>query len=141
MSVVGELVADAVGPPLVHTVEEAARELRIGRTLAYALARRYEITGGTAGLPVVRLGNCLRVPRRALLEFATTGRVVPLSELLSHTASLLSRFNDEPPSVPSNVSDQSVDVESSALPKLERSTSRAAASAHVGQQLVLIPTD
>ncbi|MFM7534618.1 MAG: helix-turn-helix domain-containing protein [Acidimicrobiales bacterium] len=48
------------------TVEEAAAMLRIGRTLAYAEARRYLDTGGAGGLPVVRIGRLLRVPRAAL---------------------------------------------------------------------------
>jgi hypothetical protein len=56
--------------------------LRVGRTLAYALARHYEETGGLEGLPVIRLGNCLRVPRWALLELALNGRTVPLGELM-----------------------------------------------------------
>ena len=84
MSAVGKLeVGSAREPPLLHTVEEAAEVLRIGRTLAYALARRYEDTGGLEGLPVIRLGNCLRVPRWALLELALNGRTVPLGELTS----------------------------------------------------------
>ena len=62
------------------TVEEAARVLRIGRSLAYQLAREYEASGGVAGLPVVRLGGCLRVPRWALLELALYGRVVRLCD-------------------------------------------------------------
>ena len=48
------------------TVPEAARLLRIGRTLAYELARRWEATGGREGLPVVRVGRLLRVPRHQL---------------------------------------------------------------------------
>ena len=44
------------------TVEEAAQVLRIGRSLAYRLARRYEATGGTEGLPVIRFGTCLSPP-------------------------------------------------------------------------------
>jgi hypothetical protein len=48
------------------TVEEAAAVLRIGRSLAYQLAREYDATGGVSGLPVIRLGGCLRVPRWAL---------------------------------------------------------------------------
>ena len=69
------------------TVEEAADVLRIGRTKAYALAAEYEASGGTSGLPVIRLGGCLRVPRWALLELALTGRVMrvcdaPLPELI-----------------------------------------------------------
>lgn len=62
------------------TVEEAARVLRIGRSLAYQLAREYEVSGGVAGLPVIRLGGCLRVPRWALLELALYGRVVRLCD-------------------------------------------------------------
>lgn len=53
-------------PPVVLTVEEAARILRIGRSAAYEAARRYLTTGGAEGLPVVRLGRRLRVPRPAL---------------------------------------------------------------------------
>ena len=50
MSAVGKLDASSVcEPPLLLTVEEAAELLRIGRTLAYALARRYEDTGGLEG--------------------------------------------------------------------------------------------
>ena len=81
MSEVGKLVQLVDGHPLLYTVEEAAGVLRIGRTLAYALARRYETSGGRDGLPVVRVGNCLRVPRWALMELACNGRVVTLSEL------------------------------------------------------------
>ncbi len=62
------------------TVEEAAGVLRIGRSLAYQLAREYDATGGVSGLPVIRLGGCLRVPRWALLELALTGRVVRLCD-------------------------------------------------------------
>ena len=50
----------------VLTIDEAARVLRIGRNNAYALARQWLATGGAHGLPVVRLGRSLRVPRAAL---------------------------------------------------------------------------
>ena len=50
----------------VLTVEEAARVLRIGRSAAYEQARRYLVSGGAEGLPVLRLGRALRVPRHAL---------------------------------------------------------------------------
>ncbi|MEO1059512.1 MAG: hypothetical protein AAFY28_21615 [Actinomycetota bacterium] len=63
------------------TLSEATRVLRIGRSLGYQLAREYLASGGTSGLPVIRLGEqCLRVPRWALLELATTGRVVRLCD-------------------------------------------------------------
>jgi hypothetical protein len=77
------MVASAVlGVPTAPllTVEEAASVLRIGRSLAYQLAREYDATGGVSGLPVIRLGGCLRVPRWALLELALTGRVVRLCD-------------------------------------------------------------
>lgn len=45
--------------PLVLTVEEAARALRIGRTAAYDAVRRGEI-------PAVKIGRSLRVPRHRL---------------------------------------------------------------------------
>jgi hypothetical protein len=53
--------------PEVLTVEAAA-VLRIGRGAAYALARQYPATDGREGLPVVRLGRSLRVPRAKLLD-------------------------------------------------------------------------
>lgn len=63
------------------TVAEATDVLRIGRSLGYQLAREYLASGGTSGLPVIRLGSqCLRVPRWALMELATTGRVVRLCD-------------------------------------------------------------
>jgi excisionase family DNA binding protein len=52
--------------PEVLTVEEAAELLRIGRGAAYELARVWRQTDGREGLPVVRLGRSLRVPRAAL---------------------------------------------------------------------------
>ncbi len=54
--------------PDLMTVDEAAEYLRISRTLGYQLARQYRITGGEAGLPVVQIGRCLRVPRDELAE-------------------------------------------------------------------------
>jgi Helix-turn-helix domain len=65
---VRESVGITVGStvPDFFTVEEAAAILRIGRTAAYALAREYLATDGASGLPVVRLGKLLRVPRTRL---------------------------------------------------------------------------
>ncbi len=53
--------------PLVLTVEEAARVLRIGRSSAYEAAR-------TGELPTVRIGRILRVPRSAIEEMLRASR-------------------------------------------------------------------
>ena len=52
--------------PAMLTIAEAGALLRIGRTKAYAMADEWRRTGGRSGLPVVDLGNVLRVPRQAL---------------------------------------------------------------------------
>lgn len=63
------------------TMREATAVLRIGRTLGYALAREYLNSGGTSGLPVIQFSKeCYRVPRWALIELVTTGRVVRLCD-------------------------------------------------------------
>ena len=59
-------------PPVVMTVEEAARYLQIGRGSAYEAAR-------TGELPVIRIGRRILVSRAALrrmLETAPGNRVV-----------------------------------------------------------------
>ena len=73
-------VDDLVERRPLLTIEEAAAVLRVGRSLAYRLASDYLDSGGTAGMPVLRFGSCLRVPLWALLELATTGRVVRLCD-------------------------------------------------------------
>ena len=51
--------------------------LQIGQPRAYEKAHEHLHSGGTAGMPVIRLGpGCLRVPCSALLVLATTGRLV-----------------------------------------------------------------
>ncbi len=65
MSTIGELGA-------FLRVEEAARALRISRTSAYALTRRFLDTGGREGLPAVRIGRSVRVPVAALETMANT---------------------------------------------------------------------
>jgi hypothetical protein len=53
-------------------VIEAARFLRISRTSAYALTRRFLETDGREGLPAVRIGRSVRVPVAALEHMANT---------------------------------------------------------------------
>ncbi|HEY3486306.1 MAG TPA: helix-turn-helix domain-containing protein [Ilumatobacteraceae bacterium] len=74
---------DVLGVPAspLLTVEEAARVLRIGRSLAYQLAAEYIASGGLSGLPVIRIGGCLRVPRWALLELVFAGRVARVCDV------------------------------------------------------------
>jgi hypothetical protein len=68
------------------TVHEAADYLRIGRSLSYQLAHEYLNPGGTSGLPVIRFSErCYRVPPWALVELATTGRVVRLCDVEAPT--------------------------------------------------------
>jgi hypothetical protein len=66
-------------PPLL-TIDEAADVLRIGRSLAYGMAHLYESSDGRDGMPVLRFGSNIRVPRWALAELLTTGRVVRLAD-------------------------------------------------------------
>lgn len=58
--------------PLLLTVEEAGELLRVGRTKAYAMTREWRETNGRSGLPVVDLGNVLRVPRKAIEDLIGT---------------------------------------------------------------------
>ena len=60
-----EAVADL---PLMLTVEQARKLLRIGRSLAYGEVRRYLATGGRQGIPAVRVGSAIRVPRAGLVD-------------------------------------------------------------------------
>lgn len=62
------------------TVDETARLLRVSRSLAYQLVQRYLATDGADGVPAIRIGSCLRVPRWALLELIHTGRVVNIAD-------------------------------------------------------------
>lgn len=50
------------------TVEETAAVLRIGRTSAYAEIRRWETSGGEAGIPSVRFGRSVRVPKAVIVR-------------------------------------------------------------------------
>ena len=68
-----------MGRARFFTVEEAARVLRIGRTAAYAAAKRYRQTDGAEGLPVVVICGSLRVPGGWLEEMA--GGPIDLDDL------------------------------------------------------------
>jgi len=55
--------------PDMLRVDEAAAVLRISRSRAYDEVAAYQRTGGAEGLPSIRIGRSLRVPKRALLEW------------------------------------------------------------------------
>ena len=64
--VTDEQVAAMDLPPFLR-IDDAARILDISRSTAYEQATRWLHTDGREGLPVIRIGRCLRVPRPALL--------------------------------------------------------------------------
>lgn len=66
------------GIPHFLTIQEASRLLRIGRTKAYDLAKEWRATDGRSGLPVVDLGDVLRVPGPALRQMLGTGLAGPV---------------------------------------------------------------
>jgi hypothetical protein len=62
-------IEEAVGHlPLILTVEQARAVLGIGRSLAYGEVRRYLATGGREGIPAVRIGSAIRIPRAGLVD-------------------------------------------------------------------------
>jgi hypothetical protein len=79
--------------PLMLTVEQTRGVLGIGRSLAYAQVRRYLATDGREGIPAVRIGSAMRIPRAGLVDLlstpaptsndATVLRVVPTMEATS----------------------------------------------------------
>lgn len=50
------------------TVDEAAAVLRLGRSQAYELTKRWRATDGREGIPVVQLGRQLRVPKAWIVK-------------------------------------------------------------------------
>jgi excisionase family DNA binding protein len=59
--------------PAFLRVEEVARLLRISRSAAYELANAWLATDGETGLPAVRLGRTLRIPRAAVERLLNVG--------------------------------------------------------------------
>lgn len=54
------------GLPSMLKVDEAAAFLRISRSGAYEAAATYIRTGGSEGVPAVRIGRSVRIPKDAL---------------------------------------------------------------------------
>ena len=130
MSVVGELEAALAHYPLLLTVEEAAGVLRISRAHAYELARRYEASDGTEGIPVLRVGNCLRVPRWALIELLSTGRLVRLRDAVDRDQ-LVDEGLDAPP----------LKIRRARRSSRQSSVISIDRSAAAAEQLALLPSD
>lgn len=63
-----EGVESLAGLPLMLTVVEAARVLRISRTTAYKLADEWRRSNGATGLPTVKLGSRVLVRRVDLAQ-------------------------------------------------------------------------
>ena len=55
--------------PDMLRVDEAAAVLRISRSRAYDEVAAFQRSHGAEGLPSIRIGRCLRVPKRALLAW------------------------------------------------------------------------
>jgi hypothetical protein len=53
-------------PPFL-TVEQAARQLQLGRSTAYGLTVEWERTGGRSGMPFVWFGHQKRIPTKWLI--------------------------------------------------------------------------
>ena len=51
-------------------VREAAKVLRLSRNRTYELANLYIESGGTCGLPAIRFGKPIRIPRLALEAYS-----------------------------------------------------------------------
>jgi hypothetical protein len=73
-----EVLGVVDGHPPLLTIDESAEVL--GRSLADGMAHLYESSDGREGMPVLRFGSCIRVPRWALAELLSTGRVVRLAD-------------------------------------------------------------
>jgi hypothetical protein len=58
-----EVSMTPVSVPDLLTVMEAAGVLRVGRTTAYEQVGKYFATDGADGMPCIRVGGQLRVPR------------------------------------------------------------------------------
>lgn len=63
-------MSDAVEVGVFLTVPEVAVRLRISRTAAYQLARRWLDGDLTDGIPAVRIGRSIRVPAAAFERWA-----------------------------------------------------------------------
>ncbi len=55
--------------PEMMRVADVAVVLSISRTVAYEQVKLFERTRGRHGIPVIRIGRAMRVPKQALLDW------------------------------------------------------------------------
>lgn len=58
--------------PEMMRVADAANVLSISRTIAYEQVALFERTGGREGIPVIRIGRVMRVPKAALIAWVNS---------------------------------------------------------------------
>jgi hypothetical protein len=137
-------VAQLAELPLLLTIRQAAKVLKVCSAKAYAMAHLYEVTG-CEGLPVIRLDKLYRVPRWAFAVLVLTGRVVTLAELEAHAQQVLGQLADQRAPSPATA-----EAEPDASPRSPSSGRRAGGRVRrssagrrsgAGEQLRLLPGD
>jgi hypothetical protein len=76
------------GLPLMLSVEQAREVLGIGRSLAYAEVRRYLATDGRAGIPAIRIGSAIRIPRAGLVDLLLSAPAPQCSAIKLHAVAV-----------------------------------------------------
>jgi Helix-turn-helix domain len=127
------------GLPDFLTVVETARLLRIGRTSAYLLAQQWLYSDGREGLPVVRVGRQLRVPRRALERLAG-GELTPVPAPPSELRGVPVPSTTTPTGAPTD-DDTPPDAEAHTRDHAPSAKPRARSRHAHGTQPPLFPTD
>jgi hypothetical protein len=127
------------GLPDFLTVVEAARLLRIGRTSAYLLAQQWLYSDGCEGLPVVRVGRQLRVPRRALERLAG-GDLTPVPAPPSESPAVSVPSTATPTGAPTD-DDTRLSAEARTRDHVPNAKLGARARDARGTQTALFPTD
>lgn len=73
-----ERIASAYPPFL--TVAQVQEVTQLGRGQVYRLVQEYLESDGATGIPSVRFGRCLRVPRDELLRIAALDALAKVTE-------------------------------------------------------------
>jgi hypothetical protein len=105
--------------PLLLTIHQAAKVLKVCPAKASDMAHRYEATA-CEGLPVIRLDKLYRAPRWAFAVLVLTGRVVTVPELEAHAQQVLGQLSHQRPPSPAPT-----EVEPDAPPRSRSSGRRA----------------